>query len=142
VRLAICLFGCALACLLVAGCGTKKVKVRGNLTEGTKALKGGEREPIVVTFCPYNGEGKPDGRPYPADVDQEKGTYEAIVPVGQHRICISRFQADLSDRFDGVFAQGQSPSIRDVSDEMEINLDLSKIKLETNTGEVNIPMPR
>ena len=136
-----CLLACALVCLLATGCGPKKVKVHGKLTYGAKTLKGAEREPIVVTFCPYNGEDTPDGMSYTAEVDQEQGTYEAIVPVGRHRICISRFQADLSDQFEGLFAQGQSPILREVPDATEINLDVKQLKREAGAGTANIPMP-
>jgi hypothetical protein len=133
---------CTFACLLAAGCGARKVKVHGKLTEGPLPVKGAERQPIVVTFCPYNGEGKADGTPYTAEVDQENGNYEVIVPVGQHRICISRFQADLSDRFDGAFAQGQSPILRDVNDEAAIDLDLSQFARRSARGVGNVPMPK
>jgi hypothetical protein len=133
---------CALAGLLATGCGTKKVKVHGKLTYGAKPVTGSEREPLVVTFCPYNGEGKADGQPCPAEVDQSAGTYEAVVPVGQHRICVSRFGGDLNDQFEGTFAQGQSPIVREVQDQTEINLDLQKLHREAKSGTMNIPMPR
>ena len=134
-------FTCLLVAVSVMGCGTRKVKVHGKLTYGATPVKGAEREPLVVTFSPYNGEGKPDGKPVAAEVNQEAGTYEATVPVGKLRICISRFQADLTDQFNGTFAQGQSPILKDVSEDAEINVDFSQYRSQMAGGIQNIPMP-
>jgi hypothetical protein len=140
-RFGFSLLACALVVLLATGCGARKVKVHGKLTYGAAPVTGAEREPLVVTFCPFNGEGKPDGPPFYAQVNQETGAYEAMIPAGKHRICISCFQADLSDQFNGMFAPGQSPIIRDVSDEAEINVDLSQFKNQMAGSMANVPMP-
>ncbi|HEY7157619.1 MAG TPA: hypothetical protein VH575_26925 [Gemmataceae bacterium] len=123
-------------CLGVAGCGAKTVKVHGKLTYGSTALKGKDHEPIVVEFCPYNDKDEEDGPACRAEVDQDSGTYEVVVPTGRHRVCICCYQEDLSDKFQGVFAPGQSPIIRDIQSSSEINLDLQQLKQEAGPGGV------
>ncbi len=139
------LVGGVLVCLSAAGCGVKTVKVHGKLTYGSTALKGTDHEPIVVEFCPYNGEEKEDGPACRAEVDQDNGTYEVVVPTGKHRVCISCYKEDLSDKFEGVFAPGQSPILRDVRNDTEINLDLLQLKREAGPaaapGTVSTAMP-
>jgi hypothetical protein len=120
-----CLLAGLVLCLALPGCG-RKVKVRGKLTHGATALKGQERQPLVVTFVPYQEGDKGPDKTYTAQVDQGAGTYEVDVPPGKYRIAVSRFTADLSDQFKGAFSEGKSPIIRDVKGDETIDLDLSK----------------
>jgi hypothetical protein len=122
----LCLLAFAPLALGVAGCGPRKVKVYGKLTQGAKPLRGTEEEPIRVAFTPYD-ENKPSKGPvYLATVDQATATYEVVVPVGRYRICVSQFTANLSDRFDNAFGEGFSPIVRDVTEDGPLDLDLNK----------------
>jgi hypothetical protein len=116
-----------LLCLIVCGCSGKKVRITGRLTHGGVPLKGGEREKIRVSFVPHGESRKKGSPPVVADVDQDEGTFEAVVRAGNYRIAVAQFTENLADRFNNAFGEENSPIIRDLQSDQELDLDLREL---------------
>lgn len=111
--------------LLVAGCAGGSASAKGKLTFKDKPLKGSEEAPIQVSFCPIvNDEDRFEGLKI-ATVDQDNGTYEVTgLSPGKYRIAVVHESGPGEDAFEGRFGEGESPIIREVKGNDEINLEL------------------
>jgi hypothetical protein len=119
------LAGCLLLALLLTGCGPRRVTVSGKLTVAGEPLKGTPNEPTSMRFVPVL-EGNASHPGYEANVTQETGEYKVVVPVGKYRIAVRHFLPGFKEQFGNKFTESSSTIVREVSDNQQINLDLSK----------------
>jgi hypothetical protein len=119
----------------VVGCAPKKAQVTGQVTQGATPIRGKEHERLTVVFIPLEGSKRNKGLVYEATVDQEEGTYEIVVPLGQYRVCITQPTVNLTDKFGNAFGQRLSPIVRDVTGDAVIDIDLDKPNPEASPDE-------
>jgi hypothetical protein len=130
----------AVAFLVVVGCsGTeqpKRVNAKGKLMEGSNpfivdvtklklpagaSLPPGTR-PLTVSFIPVD-----KGETAPANVDAATGLFTVALVPGKYKIAVSASAGPGSpDLFNGKFSAEKTQIVRDVKENDEIVIDLSK----------------
>lgn len=117
-------------CLLLSsgGCGSKRVKITGQLTWEDEPLHGSADRPLRVSFSPIvNGSVRHDLQ-HEAEVDQDTGAFVVPggLPIGVYRISIRQMDPSGVDRFKGAYFEGNTPLIRELRTDRELILDLTE----------------
>jgi hypothetical protein len=122
----------AALCLLLAGCGDKRLRTRGRVLLGGQPLVPKEGESVRVTFVPILPDGKPPADHYFAEFNRADATFQSAgkdkkgMPAGKYRVAVE-FQKKRKgpDYFRGQFDENRSPYVFDVDSRTpEIVIDL------------------
>ncbi len=125
--------------LAAAGCGPpaeKTVTVRGKVTDAGAPLVVEGRDiglgMVQIHFYRIEEAGGQSSDPYSALV-QEDGTFEIAghsrpgIPPGKYRIAVYQWDPyPQTDRLEGRFSETESPIVREISTDAELDLDLSR----------------
>ncbi len=106
-------------CLLLAGCGTGKLRTQGKLLKSGQPLIPQEGESVRVTFVPILPDGKPPMDHYFAEFDPKDATFRAAgkdregMPPGKYRVAVE-FKRNRQDIFQGRYDENRSPFVFEV----------------------------
>jgi hypothetical protein len=121
-----------LAALLLAGCGSGRVKPHGRLLNNGAPYVPGERDSVHIALFPVAEGGAPPEGACEALFNREDGTFQALgadgkgVLPGKYRICIQVIRRK-KDVLKGAFGATKSPFVREVSNgSADFTLDLAK----------------
>jgi hypothetical protein len=122
----------AALCLVLCGCGERRLKTKGRLLMKGQPLVLKEGESVNVVFVPIPPDGKPPRDHYwaifnPADCTfWSAGKDKEGMPPGKYRVAVA-LKRDKQDVFKGEFDENRSPYIFDIdSKTTEITIDLSE----------------
>lgn len=122
VRIAVVLLGC----VMVAGCGAKKVTVNGKVTRKGEPIKMGTNGYFQVTLIPVVEKGK-NYTTIPGRSDADGAFVIENVPAGKYRIAIQQFDPNpQQDALGGQFSEEKTKIVRDIDGKSPIEIDLNK----------------
>ncbi|MEK7216680.1 MAG: hypothetical protein AAB289_13915, partial [Chloroflexota bacterium] len=88
---------------IMVGCGgPSQAKVSGQVLLGAQPLPGGR-----VTFCPADSR----QNSVSAELD-ELGNYQAVLPVGDVKVCVDNRELEPSPQFGGGLPPGLPPEVK------------------------------
>ncbi len=119
-------------CLSLAGCGSGKLRTRGQVVKGGQPFVPKEDESVRVTFVPILPDGKPPRDHYHAEFDPTDATFVSAgkdlegMPPGKYRVAVIH-QKNKRDLFKGKFDENQSPFVFEIdANTKELVVDLDK----------------
>jgi hypothetical protein len=112
---------------LVVGCsGPKMVAAKGRVVSGGQPLKVGEKGVLQVILVPEGLEQSVDLTTFPANVDNQQGTFDVYggVPPGRYKFIIQWLDPyPLTDKLKDKFSMEKSPIVLEVTGEpLEIDI--------------------
>ena|SRR5947209_5216493 len=116
--------------LTVPGCGSHpKVTVTGKVMKNGQPLKVSKQGAIQVIFIPIvEGASGPPAVTYPAQVNNEAGTYEIKdIPTGKYKVSVCQFDPmPVNDLLKGEFQGEKTPITKEVTGKEPIDIDVGK----------------
>lgn len=123
-----------LCIVFAAGCGERRMNIKGRIVKGGSAFTVKDDDFIRLTFIPVMADGKPALNAYIAEVNNQTGTFKALgadltgIPKGKYRITLAH-ERNRRDLFGGAYDGENSPFVFDINSiAEEIVLDLDKRK--------------
>ena len=124
----------ALCFVFFAGCGERRMNIKGRIVKGGAAFTVPADDFVRVTFVPVSSDGKNATTCYIADFNNQEGTFKALgadlagIPKGKYQITVAH-ERKRKDLFKGAYDVGKSPFVFDInsiSEEIVIDLDKGK----------------
>jgi hypothetical protein len=141
----------AVCCVVVfAGCGAKRMNIKGRITKGGSAFVVPEDDFVRVTFVPVMPGGENPSNCYIAAYNNKDGTFKALgadltgIPPGKYRITVAH-ERNRKDLLKGAFDIDKTPfsfDIRSPSEEIVLALDKAKPRPEESRAARRFGLPR
>jgi hypothetical protein len=122
----------AVCCVVVfAGCGEKRMNIKGRITKGGSAFTVADDDFVRVTFVPVMSGGEKGLTGYIAAYNNKEGTFKALgadlkgIPPGKYRITVAH-ERNRKDLLKGAFDLDKTPfsfDIQSASEEIVLALD-------------------